>query len=80
MELRKGTAPQVKFYDPTPDTTIENVSYVVDGGEVVNATFTTTDDTHTLQLPYLQGNSVEVTWQFSIDSVKPSIVTGKHSQ
>lgn len=71
MELLRGTAPKVAFYGPTPSTTIDTVSVLVNGvvvsvGEPV--AITGEEGAYEIQLPYLGAdtNDVEVTWNFKI--------------
>lgn len=74
MELLRGTAPKVTFYGPTPDTSIDTVTYSVNGVVPIVATEAPVEgDTSAweIQLPYLGAdtNDVEVVWNFTIDSV-----------
>lgn len=73
MELLRGTAPKVRFYPPTPDTTDVVPNVLVNGvsvsvGAPVEQTPTNEDSFWELQLPYLGAdtNDVEVTWNFKI--------------
>lgn len=73
MELLRGTAPTVKFYGPTPDTNNVVADVTVNGVDsVVGApSYDVEENSWELQLPYLSSdvNDVEVTWNFTIDSV-----------
>lgn len=77
MELLRGTAPKVTFYGPTPDTSIDAVTYSVNGvvpvaGTATSVTVPTGENpAWEVQLPYLSAdaNDVEVVWNFAIASI-----------
>jgi hypothetical protein len=68
MELYRGTAPKVKFYLPTSDTTVTGATWALDGvdkGTIVPGT--AVNGAVEVQLPYLQyDGEVAVNWTFSI--------------
>lgn len=77
MELLRGTAPKVRFYGPTPNTSIDPSTYSVNGVEPIVGTVTPVEGesaTWEMQLPYLGSdtNDVEVVWNFTIPGVTES--------
>jgi len=84
MELRRGTAPKVKFYAPTDDTTIDAVTYSINGGEEktgIAVEATAGDKAFELQLPYLEShiNDIVVTWNFAITAASNEFYAEKQT-
>lgn len=68
MELFRGTAPKVKFYLPTSDTTVTGATWALDGVDngVVSPS-APADGAVEVQLPYLQyDGELAINWSFSI--------------
>lgn len=69
MEILKETVPQVIFVKPTPQTTVQNVTYSYNGTTATlptNSVVTSTDIV-TAMLPYLPDEgTITVTWSFTV--------------
>jgi hypothetical protein len=67
MEIHKGTVTPVKFYLPTPDSTVSSASYSFKGSTSAPLNVTSDTQAATANLPYFNEEGIcVVTWNFSV--------------